>query len=143
MMLYIAPAMVDMTKAVKEFGTANRNGYLIGNRPANIGVFSPSGVYGDPGLATKEKGPRITEAVVDAALKDIESMRLAPLPPTVTVGRAGDMLAVQRAGTPTMLLQRAGKYRFGLWTTEGRFFANDRGMMLSIDGRALLARKTS
>ena len=166
MMLYIAPAMVDMTKAVKEFGTPSGKGYMIGNRPANIGVFSPSGVYGDPTLATREKGRRITEAVVDAALKDIERLRSAPLPrtepldalfagldgqyeitpgDTVTVGRDGDMLAVQRTGTPRMLLQRAGKHRFGLWTTEARFFADARGtvthLMLSVDGRDLLATR--
>ena len=167
MMLYIAPAMVDMTKTVKEFGTPNGKGYMIGNRPANTGVFSPSGVYGDPALATKEKGRRITEAVVDAALKDLEGMRSAPLPraesldasftgldgqyevtpgDVVTVGRDGDMLAVQRGGTPRMLLQRAGSYRFGLWTTEARFLADDRGkvthLILSVEGRDLLATKT-
>ena len=43
-------------------------------------AFSPSGVYGDATLATREKGRIVTEALVDATIREIEEIRIAPLP---------------------------------------------------------------
>ena len=48
-------------------------------------TYSPSGVFGDATLATKEKGRKVTEALVDAIVKEIEELRVAvppkPQPP--------------------------------------------------------------
>jgi len=43
-------------------------------------VYSPSGVWGDPTLATREKGGIVVEALVEAVLAEIEELRKA-LPP--------------------------------------------------------------
>jgi hypothetical protein len=44
------------------------------------GIYSASGVFGDPTLATREKGQGFVDAVVAAALEDIQAIRTAPLP---------------------------------------------------------------
>jgi creatinine amidohydrolase len=148
MLLYVAPALVDMRRAVTEYGGApTSDGRMIGDRPGGRGVFSPSGVYGDATAATTEKGKRLTDAVIDAAVRDIAALRAAPLPPalapdaffagimgryatdvdTIVVSREGSMLAVAQTGQPRILLQSAGRLRFGLWTTEARFIAGGNG----------------
>jgi creatinine amidohydrolase len=77
MMLYIDPASVDMARAVKDYcpgrGPLTRD-------PRGAGTYSPTGVWGDPTLATREKGERVVEAYVAALLRDIEELRRAPLP---------------------------------------------------------------
>lgn len=78
-MLYIDPANVDMKKAVKDYTSGNVRGGLTRN-PKGEGVYSPTGIWGDPTLATRDKGKKITEALVTGILKDIESLRRAPLP---------------------------------------------------------------
>jgi creatinine amidohydrolase len=78
MMLYIAPDRVDMTKATKDFHP-NRPGGLTRD-PNGNGTYSPTGTWGDPTLATREKGERVVEALVAAILGDIASLRSAPLP---------------------------------------------------------------
>jgi creatinine amidohydrolase len=82
MMLYIAPESVDMKKAVKDYrpGTGG-----LTRDPKNPGaVYSPSGVWGDPTLATREKGRIVTEALVEGILAEIEELRRAPVAPVVT-----------------------------------------------------------
>jgi len=145
MLLYIAPDVVKMDRAVTEYGAApTPDGRMIGDRPGGRGSFSPSGVYGDPRVATAAKGKQLTEAVIDAAVRDIAELRAAPLPPkpsadalfaevagryvasagdTIVAARDGDMLALTRPGQPRVRLQAAGRFRFGLWTTEARFIA--------------------
>src|SRR5262249_3562966 len=61
MMLYIDPRSVDMTKAVKDFRPGE--GPLTRN-PGAAGVYSPTGVWGDATLATRDKGRLIVEAMV-------------------------------------------------------------------------------
>jgi len=78
MMLYIAPDRVDMSKAVKD-DRPNRPGGLT-RREDGPGVYSPSGVWGDATLATREKGRVIVEATVAGILREIEALRTAPLP---------------------------------------------------------------
>jgi creatinine amidohydrolase len=78
MMLYIAPDTVDMTKAVRDEGE-NRPGGLTRD-PSGQGTYSPTGTWGDPTLATREKGQRVTEELVRAILRDIASLRAEPLP---------------------------------------------------------------
>ena len=77
MMLYIDAAAVDMSKAVKDYHPGQ--GPLTRN-PSGGGVYSATGVFGDPTLATRDKGKIIVEAMVKDILADIESLRLAPLP---------------------------------------------------------------
>ncbi len=43
-------------------------------------TYSPSGVFGDATLATKEKGRRVTEALVDTVVFEIEDLRKADVP---------------------------------------------------------------
>lgn len=79
MMLYIDPANVDMKKAVKDYTSGNVRGGLTRN-PKGEGVYSPTGIWGDPTLATRDKGKKVIEALVSGILKDIESLRQAPVP---------------------------------------------------------------
>jgi creatinine amidohydrolase len=77
MMLYIAPGSCDMSKAVKDYNLGE--GPLV-RTPDAGGAYSPTGAWGDPTLATREKGERLVEALVAALLRDIEELRRAPLP---------------------------------------------------------------
>lgn len=78
MLLYIDPARVDMPKAVKDCDTT-RKGRLT--RDANgEGIYSPTGTWGDPTLATREKGRKLCEALVRILLQEIEDLRRAALP---------------------------------------------------------------
>ncbi len=77
MMLYIDPDSVDMRKATKDFPQGA--GPLTPD-PGRPGSYSPSGIYGDATLATRDKGRKVVEATVQAILKDIEEIRRAPLP---------------------------------------------------------------
>ena len=79
MMLFIDPGAVDMARAVKEYTPAPGPLRLTRTR-GGPGTFSESGVWGDPTLATREKGRVIVEALVAGILDDIEAIRRAPLP---------------------------------------------------------------
>jgi len=46
------------------------------------GIYSPTGSWGDPTLATREKGKIATEATVAEILKQIETLRQAAPPNT-------------------------------------------------------------
>lgn len=72
-MLVLAPDRVDMTKAVKDFSNQGSGG--LTRNPAGPGTFSPTGSWGDPTLATREKGRRVVEAFVRALVLDIEELR--------------------------------------------------------------------
>jgi creatinine amidohydrolase len=76
-MLYIAPDAVDMARAVKDYrpGTGP-----LTRDPGGPGVYSPTGSWGDPTLATRDKGARLVQALVDALVADIERLRAASLP---------------------------------------------------------------
>ena len=63
MMLYMAPEIVRMKLAVRDIHP-NHPGPLTRDEHATQGVYSPSGVWGDATLATREKGKIITEALV-------------------------------------------------------------------------------
>ena len=78
MMLYIAPDTVEMTKAVKDFNP-DQPGPLTRD-PAGRGVYSPTGTWGDPTLATRDKGRQVTEALVEGILAEIEDLRRSPIP---------------------------------------------------------------
>ena len=85
-MLYMDPASVDMRKAVKDYrplpeGSAR---VMFTRDPQAAargeGIYSPTGTWGDPTLATREKGKIATEATVAEILKQIETLRQAAPP---------------------------------------------------------------
>jgi len=75
-MLYIAPDVVKMAKAVKDYRRL-RDQWPHVNAG---GADAATGVYGDPTLATREKGEAIVEAMVAGILREIDALRRAPLP---------------------------------------------------------------
>lgn len=77
MMLYIAPASVDMSRATKDFpvGTGPLTPFK-----GRAGRYSPSGIYGDATLATRAKGEKVVEATLADILLEIESLRRIPVP---------------------------------------------------------------
>jgi creatinine amidohydrolase len=77
MMLVIAPEMVEMSKAVKDY---DPNGSGMTRKAGGPGTYSPTGSWGDPTLATREKGEIVVAGMVTALLADIESLRRVPLP---------------------------------------------------------------
>ena len=72
-MLYIAPETVDMSKAVKDYDPRpNRKG--LTRDPKGPGVYSPTGIWGDPTLATKEKGRIIVETTVKEIVAQVNEL---------------------------------------------------------------------
>ena len=80
MILYMDPTAVNMKKAVKDYHPSKGQGRLTRDPQATEGTYSPTGVWGDATLATREKGRRVTEALVAGILKDIEELRRRPVP---------------------------------------------------------------
>ena len=75
MMLYIAPETVDMSKAARDIHQNEGPGPLTLNPSNSNGRYSPSGIYGDATLATKEKGKVVIEAMVSGINREINSLR--------------------------------------------------------------------
>jgi creatinine amidohydrolase len=72
MMLYMRPERVDMSKAVKDDSEGGTGG--LSRVRGNAKTYSPSGVWGDATLATREKGRVVVEAMVEAILREIETL---------------------------------------------------------------------
>lgn len=83
-MLYIAPASVNMKKAVKDYTPRPSTSTRLTRDPQAAargeGTYSPSGTWGDATLATREKGRIITEGTVATIFRQIESLRQTPPP---------------------------------------------------------------
>jgi creatinine amidohydrolase len=77
-MLYIAPETVRMGKASRDLNP-DRPGPLTRD-PNGKGTYSPTGAWGDPTLATREKGQALVESEVKNILKEIDDLRRTPLP---------------------------------------------------------------
>jgi creatinine amidohydrolase len=75
MMLYIAPSTVDMKKALKDYHPSSKSG--LTRNSTGEGVYSASGIYGDPTLATAKKGEILVHAAIEGILKEIEALRAA------------------------------------------------------------------
>jgi len=75
-MLYIAPQSVQMKKAARDLNP-NQPGGLTRD-PKGKGTYSPTGAWGDPTLATREKGQAVVESLITTILKDIDDLRLSP-----------------------------------------------------------------
>jgi creatinine amidohydrolase len=80
MMLYIDPASVDMSKAVKDYHPGPSP---LSRVPGAQRAYSASGTFGDATLATREKGRQIVETMVDRLVKEVADLRKAPLPAAV------------------------------------------------------------
>lgn len=79
MMLYIAPESVHMEKAKRDLNPNQHRG--LTRDPKGKGTYSPTGVWGDPTLATREEGQALVEASVERILKEIEDLRQAKVGP--------------------------------------------------------------
>jgi creatinine amidohydrolase len=79
MMLFIDPASVDMSKAVRDYTPSTGGGRLTRQR-GGAGTYSPSGIWGDPTRATRDKGRFFVDIVANGILEDIAGLRAAPLP---------------------------------------------------------------
>jgi creatinine amidohydrolase len=71
-MLYIAPQSVDLSKEAKDFPQGR--GPLQWRDP-NAPGYSPSGIFGDATLATRDKGEKIVRSQIDFILHEIEILR--------------------------------------------------------------------
>lgn len=81
LMLHIAPESVDMRRAAKAYYHVETRGTFRLTRQRGVeGLYSPSGVWGDPTLATAQKGAALADALLKRALDDVEALRKAPLP---------------------------------------------------------------
>lgn len=78
MMLVIAPETVDMSKAVKDYHPKGTGG--LSRKDGGPKTYSPTGIWGDPTLASREKGEKVVEAMVRAVARDVEDLRQSPLP---------------------------------------------------------------
>jgi creatinine amidohydrolase len=78
MMLYMAPDSVDMKKAVKDYHPRKGSGGFT-RKPNSPGIYSVTGIWGDPTLATLGKGEKLTETLVEGVLRDIEDLRHRPV----------------------------------------------------------------
>ncbi len=76
MILYMQPASVDMSKAVKDYHPSGKGG--LTRDPKGAGTYSPTGIWGDPTLATRAKGEKVVEALVQALVEEIEALRELP-----------------------------------------------------------------
>jgi len=73
MMLTIAPDTVDLSRAVKDLDLRpGRHG--LTRDPNGAGSYSPSGVFGDPTLATRQKGQVIVEATVREVVRQVRDL---------------------------------------------------------------------
>ncbi len=77
MMLVVAPAMVRMGAAVKDFVPGS--GPLTRNPKNRAAVYSETGVWGDPTLATRAKGRVLLKALVHGIRKEVRVLRAARL----------------------------------------------------------------
>jgi len=76
--LYIAPESVHLNKALRDLAP-DKPGPLTRD-PNGKGTYSPTGAWGDPTLATREKGQAVTESLVSTILRDIAELSQSALP---------------------------------------------------------------
>lgn len=78
MMLYLAPARVEMAKALCDDEPSRGPGGFC-RTPQDSGIYSASGIWGDATLASVDKGRVLVEAAVHGLVQDIEQLRAQPL----------------------------------------------------------------
>ena len=74
-MLFIAPRAVRMRAAVRDCRPGK--GPLTRDPHNKAGVYSPSGVWGDPTLATRRKGKLLVEALVRGIVRELRDLGAA------------------------------------------------------------------
>jgi creatinine amidohydrolase len=74
MMLYIAPTAVRLERATRDIHPDRGPGGLRRDPTATTGIHSPTGAYGDPTLATVEKGQHIVEGMVTFLVHQVQSL---------------------------------------------------------------------
>jgi creatinine amidohydrolase len=74
MMLYIAPEVVRMERAARDIRPERGAGGLRRDPRAETGIHSPTGAYGDPTLATREKGELVVEGIVAHLVQQVLSL---------------------------------------------------------------------
>jgi creatinine amidohydrolase len=79
MTLFIAPETVQMKRAVRDLNPSQPG--PLTRDPKGKGTYSPTGAWGDPTLASPEKGQALVESNVAAILKDIENLRQSTVGP--------------------------------------------------------------
>lgn len=73
-MLHIAPESVNMKKAVKDYDNRpDRKGFTRDSE--GDGVYSPTGIWGNPTLATKEKGKELTKFMIEDITSQIRYLK--------------------------------------------------------------------
>ena len=88
MMLYIDPSVVDMTKAVRDYTPAAAGQMGFSRQRGGKGIYSETGIWGDPTLATAAKGRLVVEALVSGILEDLDILKKAPLPQAASAAPA-------------------------------------------------------
>jgi creatinine amidohydrolase len=78
MMLYINPAAVNMSRAQRDYHPKRPGGFT--RNPDGQGTYSPTGAWGDPTLATTQKGQHLIEGLVQALLADLQTLERTPIP---------------------------------------------------------------
>ena len=80
MMLYIDPSVVDMAKAVRDYTPAAPGQMGFSRQRGGKGIYSETGIWGDPTLATPAKGRLVVEALVSGILEDLDILKKSALP---------------------------------------------------------------
>lgn len=78
-MLVLAPDRVDMAKAVKDYRPAKPGG--LTRREDGEGTYSPTGIWGDPTLATRAKGRVLVDGFVAVVTREIVELAASSLRP--------------------------------------------------------------
>ena len=73
-MLYIKPEVVDMSKAVKDYHPLGGRGLTRNPNRRDAGAYSPTGIFGNPTLASREKGRLIVEAMIRDIVSEIKAL---------------------------------------------------------------------
>lgn len=74
MMLYLAPEVVRMDRAARDIHPERGPGGLTRDPNAPSGIYSPTGAYGDPTLATAEKGQILVEGMVQFLVAQVHAL---------------------------------------------------------------------
>jgi creatinine amidohydrolase len=98
MMLYIDPASVDMRYAVRDYTSGSTTPFRLTRRQGAAGTYSPTGSWGDPTLATREKGQAIVEGLVTSIRGEIEDLRRAMPPVSTMINTPADPVSPMRGG---------------------------------------------
>jgi creatinine amidohydrolase len=75
LLLHIAPEVVQLERALPDVHETRGPGGLTRDPQAKTGLFSPTGAYGDPTRATREKGRLLEQAILAHLTAEIEALQ--------------------------------------------------------------------